>query len=83
MWCQCNGAHIGHVFVNKETIFTMYGDLNHSVYIIHRITDIFLTFIGLCIVIYSYSKTNRMHLFLKLFILAKHTTCFGRSFRPS
>jgi hypothetical protein len=24
-----------------------------------------------------------MHLFLKLFILAKHYTCFGRSFRPS
>jgi hypothetical protein len=42
-----------------------------------------LTFIGPCIVIYSYSTTNRMHLFLKLFILVKHATCFGRSFRPS
>jgi hypothetical protein len=31
----------------------------------------------------SYSKTNKMHPFLKLFILAKHSTCFGRSFRPS
>jgi len=32
---------------------------------------------------YSYSKTNKMHLFLKLFILVKHSTCSGRSFRPS
>jgi len=24
-----------------------------------------------------------MHLFLKLFILVKHSTCFGRSFLPS
>jgi hypothetical protein len=31
----------------------------------------------------SYSKTNQMHLFLKLFVLAKHSTCFGRFFRPS
>jgi hypothetical protein len=30
----------------------------------------------------SYSTTNKMHLFLKLFILVKHSTCFGRSFRP-
>ena len=27
--------------------------------------------------------TNKMHLFLKLFILVKRSTCFGRSFRPS
>jgi hypothetical protein len=32
---------------------------------------------------HSYSKTNQMHLFIKLFILAKHSTYFGRSFRPS
>ena len=31
----------------------------------------------------SYSTTNKMHLFLKLFILVKLSTCFGRSFRPS
>jgi hypothetical protein len=31
----------------------------------------------------SYSKTNKMHQFLKLFILVKHSTCFGRSFCPS
>jgi hypothetical protein len=42
-----------------------------------------LTFIGLCIVIYSYSKINKMHHFLKLCILVKHSTCFGWSFRPS
>ena len=31
----------------------------------------------------SYSTTNKMHVFLKLFILVKRSTCFGRSFRPS
>jgi hypothetical protein len=30
-----------------------------------------------------YSKTDKMHLFHKLFILVKHSTCFGQSFRPS
>jgi len=33
--------------------------------------------------LFSYSATNKMHLFLKLFILVKGSTCFGRSFRPS
>jgi len=28
-------------------------------------------------------KTSKMHLFFKLFILGKHSTCFGWSFRPS
>jgi len=32
---------------------------------------------------YSYNTNNCMHLFLKLFFLAKRSTCFGRSFRPS
>ena len=32
---------------------------------------------------YSYSKTKKMRLFLKLFILVKHSTYFERSFRPS
>ena len=41
------------------------------------------TFIGPCIVIFSYDTTNKMHLFLKLFILVKRSTCFRRSFRPS
>jgi hypothetical protein len=43
----------------------------------------FMTSIGPCILIYSYSTTNKMHLFPKLFILVKHSACFGRSFRPS
>ena len=42
-----------------------------------------LTFIGPCIVIHSYSTTNKMHLFFKLFFLVKHSTCFGQSFCPS
>ena len=42
-----------------------------------------LTFIGPCIVIYSYSTTNKMHQFLKLFILETRSTYFGRSFLPS
>jgi len=35
----------------------------------------------LCII--SYSTTNKMHLFLKLFVLVKRSTCFRRSFCPS
>jgi len=31
----------------------------------------------------SYRTTNKMHLFLKLFILVKRSTCFWRSFRSS
>jgi len=46
-------------------------------------TSYSLTLIGPCIVIYSYSTTNKMQLFLKSFILVKCSTCFGRSFRPS
>jgi hypothetical protein len=34
-------------------------------------------------IIYFYSKTNKMHLFLKVFILVKHSTYFGRCFCPS
>jgi hypothetical protein len=48
-----------------------------------RMTLVCLMFISPCILIYSYSKTNQMHLFLKLFILVKRSTCFGWSFRPS
>ena len=60
----------------------LYGILNE---LIRKLTvfTVNLTFIGPCIVIYSYSTTNMMHLFLKLFILVKHSTCFGRSFRTS
>jgi hypothetical protein len=43
----------------------------------------FLTYIGPRIVTYSYSNTNQMHLFLKLFIFVKYCTCFGWSFRQS
>ena len=32
-------------------------------------SQLFLTFIGPCIVMYSYSTTNKMYLFLNLFIL--------------
>jgi len=34
-------------------------------------------------IVHSYSTTTKGDLFLKLFILVKHSTCFGRSFRPS
>jgi hypothetical protein len=40
-------------------------------------------FVGPCIVIYSYSKTNLMHNILNLFYLEQHSTCFGLSLRPS
>jgi len=41
-----------------------------------------LTFIGPCIVIYSYNESQRDALFLK-FILAKNSTCFGQIYCPS
>jgi len=42
-----------------------------------------LTFLGPCIITYSYRTTNKIHLFLKLFVLVKRSTCSGRSFHPS
>jgi hypothetical protein len=41
-----------------------------------------LTFIGPCIVIYSYNKSQRDELFLS-FILVKNSTCFGQIYCPS
>ena len=40
-------------------------------------------FIGPCVIIYSYSTTNKMHLFLQLFILVTRSACFRRSLCPS
>jgi len=37
-----------------------------------------------CLTRYFYRKSNKMHQCLNLFyFLKKHSTCFGRSFRPS
>jgi len=41
-----------------------------------------LTFRGLCIVIYSYNKSQGDALFLK-FIMVKISTCFGQIYCPS
>jgi hypothetical protein len=41
-----------------------------------------LTFRGLCIVIYSYNKSQQDALFLN-FILVKNSTCFGQIYGPS
>jgi hypothetical protein len=38
----------------------------------------FLTFIGPYIVMLSYSRTNKMHLLLELFVIAKYVECFTR-----
>ena len=43
----------------------------------HQYVIEFLTFIGPCIIIYFYSTTNKMNLFLKLFSLVKCSTCFS------
>jgi len=43
----------------------------------------YLTFIGLCIVIYLYSKPNQMHQCIKFILFWNTSTCFGWSFRPS
>jgi hypothetical protein len=46
--------------------------VNYRIYfIICKFIPMNLTFISPCIVIYSYSETNNLHLFLKLFILVK------------
>ena len=45
-------------------------------------TEIYLTFTGLCIVIYSYNKSQQDALFLR-FILVKNSTCFGQTYCPS
>ena len=58
----------------KETLYIIAFDVHRSVR---------LTFIGPCIVIYSYSTTNKTHLYLGLSNLVKRSTCFGWSFRPS
>ena len=75
-------THDGQLVSNKYVIFHIRdtGDVSgvSSNYIYWD-----LMFIVPCIVIYPYSTTNNIHLFLKLFILVKHCTCFGRSFRPS
>ena len=42
-----------------------------------------LTFIWPCIVIYFYSKANKMRQCIKFILFWNDTTCFGRAFRPS
>jgi hypothetical protein len=42
-----------------------------------------LIFVGTCIVIYSYSITNKMHLLSQIIYSLKRFSCFARSFRPS
>ena len=42
----------------------------------------FLTFRGLCIVIYSYNESQQDELFLN-FILLKNYACFGQTYCPS
>jgi hypothetical protein len=49
---------------------------------IHTLPN-YLIFIGPCIIIYSYSTTNNITCYIKLFILVKRSTYFGRSIRPS
>ena len=78
----------GH-FENLSRKFTFHhnrtkitGTLHKIQYTFFIISRSFWTFIGPCIVIYFYSKTNQMHQCIK-FILEWHSTCFGRSFRPS
>jgi hypothetical protein len=70
-----------HLVVRPSNQKTETGARNLAIW--RRKSNTYLTFIGPCIVIYSYSKTNQMHLFLQLFIPVKHSKCFGRSFRPS
>jgi len=43
----------------------------------------YLMFVGPCIAIYFYSKTNQMHNISNLFYLEQQSTCFGWSLRPS
>ena len=53
--------------------------LNGILHLHNSQTKTNFTFLGPCIVIYFYSKTNKMHNISNLFILEQHSTCFGRS----
>jgi hypothetical protein len=63
-----------HIFLYTHSLYYIIYIINE--YLIYTQWDEFVQ-------IYSYSKTNKMHLFCKLFILVKHSACFERSFRPS
>jgi hypothetical protein len=52
------------VIVSNAEFYLMYTEKQEA--------QINLTFTGPYIVIYSYSKTKKMHMFLQLFILVKH-----------
>ena len=66
----------------KNMIIIMLKDTRGVNNTCHANVLVYMTFIGPCIMIYFYSKTNEMHQCIK-FILEWHPTCFGRSFRPS
>ena len=48
-----------------------------------KIDIIYLTFIGPCVVIYFIIKPTRCTNVSNYLITKRHSTCFGRSFRPS
>ena len=70
-------------FLSISDVSALQHNINSLKGIISNKYKLNLTFMGPCIVIYSYRTTNKMHLFLKLFILVKRSTCFARSFWPS
>jgi len=78
-----------HIRVDAKRICVNISDLifeiiNLAENLINKTNKCFwiLTFIGPCIVIYSYNKSQPDALFLK-FILVKNSTCFGQTYCPS
>jgi hypothetical protein len=73
--CQREGW-VKLAFYLLSFFYYLYGYVRHETMVIHlimKVSLVNLTFIGPCIVIYFYSKTNKMHQFLK-FILFWNTT---------
>jgi hypothetical protein len=64
---------------NKEAHIWLYNSEYHWY---RNIAFMNLTFIGPCIVIYTYDTSQRHALFLK-FILIRNSTCFGQIYCPS
>ena len=86
LWCsicsRCKG-HYSQIYAAWFRAFVKDEMLRYCVSVRSIIFFLIFTFTGPCILIYFCSKTNQIHQCLKFILLEEHSTCFGRSFRPS